>query len=97
MTVHKTQGMTLDSMVLHVGSAFECAQVYVGLSRARSLAHLEVREFRPNLVKAHPKALAFYAAAAAADSSSSTCCAQLRSCCAAAAAPPRPLLLCCCC
>jgi hypothetical protein len=60
MTVHKTQGMSLDSMVLHLDGAFEYGQVYVGLSRARSLTGLEVRGFRPDLVKAHPKALQFY-------------------------------------
>ena len=60
MTVHKTQGMSLDSMVLHLDSAFEYGQVYVGLSRARSLACLEVRGFRPELVRAHAKAVQFY-------------------------------------
>lgn len=58
--MHKTQGMSLDSMVLHLDSAFEYGQVYVGLSRARSLACLEVRGFRPELVRAHAKAVQFY-------------------------------------
>jgi hypothetical protein len=60
MTVHKTQGMTLDSMVLHLNGAFDYGQAYVGLSRARSLDCLEVRGFRRDLVKAHDAALAFY-------------------------------------
>lgn len=37
ITVHKSQGLTFDKAVIDVGSAFASGQVYVALSRLRSL------------------------------------------------------------
>jgi ATP-dependent DNA helicase PIF1 len=42
MTVHKSQSLTMDRVVVNLGRAFEEGQVYVALSRARSLAGLRV-------------------------------------------------------
>ena len=42
MTVHKSQGMTLDRAVVDLSRAFEQGQVYVALSRVRSLQGLKV-------------------------------------------------------
>ena len=42
MTIHKSQGLTLDYMTAHVQSTFAAGQLYVALSRARSLAGLQV-------------------------------------------------------
>ncbi|KIV99555.1 hypothetical protein, variant [Verruconis gallopava] len=43
MTVHKAQGMTLMKVEVDLGKAFEEGQMYVALSRARSLDGLKVR------------------------------------------------------
>lgn len=37
ITVHKSQGLTFDRVILDVGSAFSFGQVYVALSRCRTL------------------------------------------------------------
>jgi ATP-dependent DNA helicase PIF1 len=42
MTVHKSQGMTLNRVIVDLGRSFEQGQEYVALSRARSLQGLKV-------------------------------------------------------
>lgn len=62
LTVHKSQGMTIDRAELQLDDAFEVGQVYVALSRVTSLEGLWVRGGRitQTVVKAHPKVKAFY-------------------------------------
>ena len=43
ITVHKSQGLTFDKAIIDVGSAFAPGQVYVALSRLRSLDGLILR------------------------------------------------------
>jgi len=60
ITVHKSQGMTLDYIQCDLGSAFEEGQVYVALSRVKSLEGLFLKDFKPHLIKANAKVVAFY-------------------------------------
>jgi ATP-dependent DNA helicase PIF1 len=61
VTIHKSQGSTLDSALVDIGSGvFEYGQAYVALSRARSLDALYVYDFDPMAFRAHPKVKEFY-------------------------------------
>jgi ATP-dependent exoDNAse (exonuclease V) alpha subunit len=60
ITVHKAQGLTLDSAWCDLGHAFESGQIYVALSRVRSLSGLYLERFNPARIRANPKAISFY-------------------------------------
>ena len=61
ITIHKSQGATLDSALIDIGSrTFERGQAYVALSRVKSLESLYIWELDPLAFKAHPKVVAFY-------------------------------------
>jgi len=61
VTIHKAQGLTLDDVRVDLGAgAFAPGQVYVALSRVRTMAGLSfARPLRPGDVKAEPVLLAF--------------------------------------
>lgn len=43
ISIHKSQGMTLDNVIVDLEMAFQQEQIYVAMSRARSLEGLEVK------------------------------------------------------
>ena len=63
ITIHKSQGMTLDGATLRLDKCFETGQAYVALSRVRSLRDLTVRGVIVwSSVRADEKVEAFYLA-----------------------------------
>jgi ATP-dependent DNA helicase PIF1 len=60
LSVHKSQGQTLDLAVIKCDDMFEFGQMYVALSRVTSLDGLKLLGFNPNLIKAHPRVIEFY-------------------------------------
>ena len=60
ITVHKSQGMSLDSCSVDASNVFAPAQVYVALSRCRSTAGLQIENLKPTKIKAPQDALDFY-------------------------------------
>ncbi len=55
ITVHKSQGMSLDAAEVDLSRAFVYGQGYVALSRVRSLAGLKVLGMHPNALQVDPK------------------------------------------
>lgn len=58
VTVHKSQGMTLDAAVVDLGHAFEYGQGYVAMSRVRSLDGLHLIGYNERALEVHPEVLA---------------------------------------
>lgn len=59
ISIHKSQGMTIDALEANVGRIFEYGQAYVALSRATSLSRLRVINFDARLIKTHPRVVEF--------------------------------------
>ncbi len=57
ITVHKSQGMSLDAAVMDLRQAFEYGQGYVALSRVRSLKGLYLSGFNERALAVHPEIL----------------------------------------
>ncbi|EKD23758.1 MAG: hypothetical protein ACD_81C00186G0012 [uncultured bacterium] len=54
ITVHKSQGMSLDAAVMDLSAAFEFGQGYVALSRVRTLAGLYLIGYNERALEVHP-------------------------------------------
>ncbi len=57
ITIHKSQGMTLDAVEMDLGDVFELGMGYVALSRVRSLDGLKLMNLNELALKVHPKIL----------------------------------------
>jgi ATP-dependent exoDNAse (exonuclease V) alpha subunit len=55
ITVHKSQGMTLDAAAIDLSQAFEYGQGYVALSRVRSLEGLHLVGYNQRALEVHPQ------------------------------------------
>lgn len=55
ITVHKSQGMSLDSAVVDLSKCFEVGQGYVAISRVRSLSKLWLQGMNDKVFDMHPK------------------------------------------
>jgi ATP-dependent DNA helicase PIF1 len=61
LTIHKSQGATLDTAEIDIGmDIFECGQTYVALSRVKSLDGLYLKSFDATKIKIHKKVKLFY-------------------------------------
>ena len=57
ITVHKSQGMSLDEAVMDLGNVFEFGQGYVALSRVRRLSGLYLLGWNERAFQVHPEVL----------------------------------------
>lgn len=61
LTIHKSQGSTLDAAEIDVGSGiFECGQTYVALSRVKDLKGLYLTSFDANKIRINKKVKEYY-------------------------------------
>lgn len=62
-TIHKSQGLTLDSVYLYLGSVFSPGQLYVALSRCRNSDNMYIKDWNHNIFakcKPDKDAIKFY-------------------------------------
>ena len=61
ITIHKSQGATLDCALIDIGSStFEFGQAYVALSRVRNLESLYIHTLDASRIRAHPTVTKYY-------------------------------------
>ena len=59
ITIHKSQGMSLDNAEIDLSRAFAYGMGYVALSRVRTLAGIRLLGFSPDALRVDPKVLEF--------------------------------------
>jgi hypothetical protein len=62
ITMHKSQGSTLDLVVCDLKGCFTTGQAYVALSRAKTMQGLQIKNFDPKCVSTDPLVEDFYKA-----------------------------------
>ena len=60
ITIHKSQGLTLDKISCDLSDSFTAGQSYVALSRARTLDGIFIESINFNKIHADPQAVSFY-------------------------------------
>lgn len=59
ISIHKSQGSTIDKMIVDLGNIFTEGQAYVALSRCKNLDGLLIKNFIPQKIKSNRDALNF--------------------------------------
>lgn len=60
ISIHKSQGQTLDYVSVNLDNVFEFAQGYVALARVKNLQGLSIESIDYDKIIAHPKAIEYY-------------------------------------
>jgi len=60
LSIHISQGCSLDYVEIDLSEVFEYGQAYVALSRVKTLEGLSIIDVNWQKIKAHPQALAYY-------------------------------------
>ena len=55
ITCHKSQGLTLDAVVVHCANEFVAGLIYVSSPRVRSASHMRMLNFKPNQLLKQPQ------------------------------------------
>ena len=60
LTAHKSQGLSLDKVRVHLAGCFDAGQAYVALSRVRTLNGLFIGDFEKGCIRANRAARRYY-------------------------------------
>lgn len=60
LSIHKSQGQSLDRLVVDLGRVFEAGQAYVAVSRATSYDRLQIMAYNRQSIRVHPEVARFY-------------------------------------
>lgn len=60
MTIHKSQGQSIDVLEIDFEGCFNPGQAYVAISRGRNIKNLYIKNFNKDTVIVDPKVVAFY-------------------------------------
>lgn len=60
ISIHKSQGCSLDYAAIDLSGVFEYGQAYVALSRVKSLSGLSIIGINYDYIQAHPRAVEYY-------------------------------------
>ena len=60
ITIHKSQGLTIDRIYCNLEDSFAAGQIYVALSRCKSLDDLHIENINFNKINANQEVVSFY-------------------------------------
>jgi ATP-dependent DNA helicase PIF1 len=60
ISIHKSQGMTLENVHMNLSRGWECGQAYVALSRASSTRGLFLEDYTPSKIRASHQVIRFH-------------------------------------